>query len=640
MIRTLMALFVIPLMASIGFVGGRTVASKAVVLEERPVTALSASPAAEYAAIDVATLTANDSKLAYHGTGKRHIVTAWTRESLIPIGQLHDWVVEIRTPEDEATKPLGIQISGGMRAHGHGLPSRPLVERHLGDGRWLVSGMLFNMAGPWQLALRITDEFGDDDVVLHVPVGTLSSAPDPSAVSSASLSWSSSERIVLGSMVRSTLEMPRSPVKPRRVGDLARPKDEAIADLGKELFFDTGLSRYGNRSCATCHQPELDFTDGLRTAVGARELSRNTPSVIDSGYQEWLYWDGRRDSLWSQALVPIEAADELGSDRVSALRHVRDNRSLNTAYQDVFGQLPLFEGLPDRASPAGDTLERKAWEGVPPLRRLEIDTAFSNLGKAIAAYERTLVSGTSRFDRFVQALLSDKSQAAEQWLSRDEQQGLKHLIDPANGCMNCHNGPLLSNRGFHNIGTSEDASGTPDFGRLIGVQSALLDEFNCRSAYAEGARGDCELLEAAQRTEIGSLTQGAFKVPGLRNVARTAPYMHDGRFSTLREVIEHYRQPPDSYSEIRPLPLLSDLDIEHMVAFFESLNTISASPASPASSASPASPASPAASPASELTGSSPTSNPDPNLCSAGAIRATAPRWGLSELPADTKANP
>ena len=459
-----------------------------------------------------------------------------------------------------------------MRQHGHGLPSKPIIERYLGGGRWLLSGMLFNMAGTWQVAIRLSDESGDDDIVLDVAVGSSQISQTSFAqedTSSDTYEWSAAQRLVLGSLARASLGRPQSDGS-NRVAD-----NPAAAALGKQLFFDVGLSGEGKYSCASCHQPELAFTDGLRTGVASKVGTRNTPTVLDSGFQQWLTWDGRRDSLWSQALEPIESSKELAGGRVMALRHVERVSVLREAYRNVFGEMPILEGLPQRASPLGSDSARAAWQALPPLRRIDIDTAFTNLGKAIAAYQRTLLSGESRFDHFIEAVLADDMAEADRWMSKKEQRGLVRFIDPDNMCLNCHNGPLLSNRGFQNIGTGEgEESATPDFGRLIGVQTVLIDPFNCRSAYADGASRDCDLLDSAQRTEVEALMNGAFKVPGLRNVGLTAPYMHDGRYETLEQVIRHYQQPPAGFHELRPLPDLSDDAVGEIAAFLDTLNTL------------------------------------------------------------------
>ena len=485
-------------------------------------------PAARTVERTAGAATAPSENGVWRGAGERHVVTARSSSVPLPMGRLHDWVLEIRTPEGVVARPRRIQVGGGMRIHGHGLPSRPVVERYLGEGRWLLSGLSFNMAGPWQLAFRLTDEAGDDDVVLSVQVGTTAafgSTADADGARGAP-DWSADRRAVLGGLVRSTLGEPRADTG-NRVAD-----DPAAAAFGEALFHDPGLSGDGRHSCASCHRADLSFTDGRRTGVAAGELVRNTPTVLDAGFQRWLTWDGRRDSLWAQALGPIESPDELASDRVRALRHVARTPTLREAYRGVFGELPLFEGLPERAGPMGDDVARAAWKTLSPFRRIEIDTAFANVGKAIAAYERTLESGAARFDRFVEALLAGDRAEADRWMSPLEQRGLARFVDPANLCLNCHNGPLFSNRGFHNIGTGEGGPGeVPDFGRLIGVQAALMDPFNCRGAYADGESGSCESLEAARRTEIESLMRGAFKVPSLREVARTAP-LHARR--TLR----------------------------------------------------------------------------------------------------------
>ncbi len=132
----------------------------------------------------------------------------------------------------------------------------------------------------------------------------------------------------------------------------------------------------------------------------------------------------------------------------------------------------------------------------------------------------------------------------------------------------------MTNRGFHNIGTASRNSASPDFGRMLGLQAVLMTEFNCRGRYSGRKSGRCDKMKFMNRTEIHGMMRGAFKVPSLRNVAATAPYMYNGRLATLHDVIQHYRQPPATHRqnmhELAPLDL-TDREVEQLVAFMHTL---------------------------------------------------------------------
>ena len=178
--------------------------------------------------------------------------------------------------------------------------------------------------------------------------------------------------------------------------------DRRAAELGHRLFFDAGLSRDGSVSCATCHVPDLLFTDGRATSRGLADTSRNAPTLVGAAHSPWMFWDGRRDSLWAQALGPLEAPAEMGSTRTAVVRRVTTDPTLATLYRRVFGNPPSFaEDDPRSAGPFGTPDERSAWLALSERERRGVDEAFSNIGKALGAYERLLVPGPSRFDRYV-----------------------------------------------------------------------------------------------------------------------------------------------------------------------------------------------------------------------------------------------
>jgi len=379
----------------------------------------------------------------------------------------------------------------------------------------------------------------------------------------AATGWSDRESRLLASLSLSKLDP--APASPSNRYAL----NPAAAALGKRLFFDKQLSGSGELSCATCHQPGMHYTDGLARSQGAGEAMRNSPTLVGTAYNRWFYWDGRRDSLWAQALIPFEAADEMGSSRVGVLRVVAEDDGYHTDYQHVFDtSIDIdFEGLPEHAGPFGDDAARKAWATLSHEDQERINTAYANIGKAIAAFERTLMPAETRFDRFVDSLDSRDAKVA---FSKREAAGARLFLDAdKTQCLQCHNGPLLTNGEFHNIGSGNFSGDTLDFGRSIGLRAVLMDEFNCLGPYSDAEQYECrELLFL--NTDSHLPLRGAFKVPTLRGLNRTAPYFHDGRFETLREVLEFYNDPPSTEiagpHELKPLGL-TDEQLGQLEAF-------------------------------------------------------------------------
>jgi cytochrome c peroxidase len=203
-----------------------------------------------------------------------------------------------------------------------------------------------------------------------------------------------------------------------------------------------------------------------------------------------------------------------------------------------------------------DTALAAAWRRIPPDRKEAISRAYANLGKAIAAYERRLNPGRSRFDRYVDAELAGRPHDAASALSAEEQEGLRLFIGKAN-CVNCHNGAQLTDNHFHNTGVPLPRVSLPaDSGRATGARQAVAGEFSCTSRFSDARPEDCSELRFAV-TEGEELVR-AYKTPSLRGVADRAPYMHAGQFASLAEVIAHYDAAPAApagHSELRPLRL-------------------------------------------------------------------------------------
>jgi cytochrome c peroxidase len=286
------------------------------------------------------------------------------------------------------------------------------------------------------------------------------------------------------------------PTAPSPADNPATP--EKIA-LGKQLFFDSRLSGDNSKSCVSCHLPEKAFTDGLPRAKGSggKELSRNTPTLLNAGFYSAYFWDGRAGSLEKQALFPIQSPDEMNQDLPALEKELNAIPEYVAQFRAVFG--------------SGATAD--------------------NIAKALAAFERTLVSRNSPFDRY---LAGDKSAISE------EAQSGWELFRGAE-CIRCHNGSNFSDGKFYRLGTT-----FRDRGR--GAVTGEKREFY------------------------------AFRTPGLRDVSRTAPYLHDGSMETLAQVVEFYYrgapiQSPDGLPlDIAPLLGQSYSEISAIVAFLESLS--------------------------------------------------------------------
>ena len=242
------------------------------------------------------------------------------------------------------------------------------------------------------------------------------------------------------------------------------PATVAKIALGKKLFFDPQLSSNGKISCATCHDPARGFSNGKRFAqgVGEKKGSRHVPSLFNVAYGRKFFWDGRSASLEDQALEPIQNPSEMNMSLRTLVSLLNNNAEYRKAFQNVFGG----------------------------------KATSTRLAQAIAAYERTILSNDTPFDRFLKG--------NKQALSPAALRGMKLFFGDAR-CVLCHKGPNFSDDNFHNIGTP-DPGNDPGRRRVTGKPS----------------------------------DQGKFKTPTLREVARTAPYMHNGHFKTLTEVVQHY----------------------------------------------------------------------------------------------------
>ena len=353
--------------------------------------------------------------------------------------------------------------------------------------------------------------------------------------------WTPQEIDILRSLSLESLEdLPPNPSN-------AVADNPIAAEFGSLLFSEPRLSANGSISCATCHQPLRRFTDGMPKGQAIGTTDRNTPSLVGVAYSPWQFWDGRRDSLWAQALAPLEDEREHAFDRSEVLAVVAGDEMYRKFYEDLFGEL----------------LDLKAADANA------MNTAFANVGKAIAAFERTLMPGESRFDRYVAALANGDVDRSQELFDDDEIRGLRLFIGDAN-CTQCHNGPLFTNHEFHNTGVISFPGDVPDKGRVTGVREVMRDEFNCKGDYSDDVERSCGELEFA-RTDATLI--GAFKTPSLRNLENTAPFMHKGQFQTIAGVLQHYNIAADAmigHNEAKPLGL-SRRELDQLEAFLATL---------------------------------------------------------------------
>ena len=293
-------------------------------------------------------------------------------------------------------------------------------------------------------------------------------------------------------------EKPMAPLPKTVPAPKDNPTTPERVDLGKQLFFDPRLSANNKMSCATCHRPDKSFSDGLPQAKGAagKTLKRNTPSLLNVGFYSTYLWDGRARNLEQQSLMPIQGADEMNQNLDELEKELNDVPGYVKQFQAVFGTKVTRDGI----------------------------------SKALAAFQRTLVTGPSPYDRY----LAGKKDA----LSAEAKRGMELFFGDA-GCSRCHRGPLLTDEKFYRLGVSHDK------GRGL-VTGKTKDNYK-------------------------------FRTPSLRNVARTGPYMHDGSYKTLGDVLFFYlRGVPTSGPDGLPLDIeslqgISLSEMPDMIAFLEAL---------------------------------------------------------------------
>ena len=324
----------------------------------------------------------------------------------------------------------------------------------------------------------------------------------------------------------------------------------AAVEFGTRLFFDQRLSGTRQVSCATCHVPERNWSDNLRRGVGVAEVDRNTPTLMNLRGARWYGWDGASDSLWSQSVRPLLDARELAASPRHVAQLVRNEEELSCRYRKTFGAPP---------SPTDD------------------EAVLVAVGKALAAFQETLVSGRTPFDQFRDALARGDPPASWRY-SEPAQRGLKTFIGKG-GCTQCHAGPNFTSGEFFDTGLSAAKPlAKLDPGRREGIRQLLQSRFNLTSAYNDDKSGASAVPTRALTPDAAHF--GEVKVPSLRNLVLTAPYGRDGQIETIAEVVRHYaavdpvRLRAKDGGPARPLQLSAREQVD-LVVFLESLSTFS-----------------------------------------------------------------
>jgi len=353
--------------------------------------------------------------------------------------------------------------------------------------------------------------------------------------------------------------------------------DPAAIALGERLFFDRRFSPNGEVSCATCHDPARGWSNGAPRGRGLGTTARHVPTLWNVGYNRWYNWDGGADTLWMQAIGPWEHPDEVGGDRVRFAHIVYRDPSLRRSYEQLFGAMPALDDahvFPPHARPwpaQPQAQMNRAWERMSAQHRKAVNQVLTNLTKALAAYERRITNNHAPFDAFVDGLRENDARKRGT-LPAAAQRGLKLFVGKAN-CSTCHSGPNFSDGEFHDLRLPEHSAAPLDAGRYAGVQALLKSEFAGHQAFSDDARHARTRFLAARADSWGQ-----FKTPTLRGVAQTAPYMHNGAFATLPEVVRFYstleRAAPRGHHDegvLKPLNL-TPREQADLVAFLQALS--------------------------------------------------------------------
>lgn len=438
------------------------------------------------------------------------------------------FTVEIATCSKPGNpEPESLKVDAHMPEHRHGMNYAPSVAK-LGPGRWRAEGLMLHMPGKWEFVFELRANGKTDRLAGNFLL-------------SQSINFSEEEKKRILSHGLWPPKLERDPSN-RVSGRL-----EAVA-LGERLFFEPRLSSTGSVLCATCHVPFRGFQDGRPRGVGLEEVDRNTPSVVDARFGRWFGWDGANDSLWAQSIRPLLDPREMRSSAAQVAGFIRKDPFFSKGYERVFEKTPS----------------------------LDDEEVLIDVGKALAAYQETLVSGRTPFDDFRDALEKNDPKGVARYPAA-AQRGLKIFVGKGN-CRACHFGPQFTNGEFADTGIPFfSGKGVVDPGRSAGIRKLKENSFNLLGRYNDDASRST--ATGTRHVEPQHRNFGEFRVPGLRNVARTAPYMHNGSVATLREVVKLYselneeRLHADGEKILKPLKL-NETEIDDLVAFLESLTSM------------------------------------------------------------------
>jgi len=323
-------------------------------------------------------------------------------------------------------------------------------------------------------------------------------------------------------------------------------KPAAIA-FGRKLFFDARISLEGRLSCASCHLPSRGWADAQTRSFGRELLDRNAPSIANTRFERWFGRDGASDSLWGHAIRPLTDPREMAMTPALLAERLREHKDLGLGYRRTFG------------APGDD------------------EVVMVNLAKALAAFQETVVTGRTPFDDFRDALLRNDRKAMARY-PEAAQRGLRIFVGRGN-CAVCHFGPMFTNGEFADVGIPFFAApGRVDSGRHAGIRVVKESPFNLLGRYNDDATRANAV--ATQHLALEHRHWGEFKVPGLRNVGLTGPYMHAGSIATLPDVVKHYSQlnedrlHADGEKILRPLRLDAEQEAD-LTAFLETLTSSS-----------------------------------------------------------------
>lgn len=380
---------------------------------------------------------------------------------------------------------------------------------------------------------------GRQDGAVRAGVAALALLVAAAGAAAQPLDWTAAER------ARIAAHGPWPPSPKRDPSNRVSGQPAAIA-FGQRLFFDGRLSAPRTVSCAFCHQPERAWTDGRATTQALAPGDRNTQPLFNLRLQRWYGWAGSSDSLWMASLRAIVDPREMGASVAHVAREVRRRPDLSCGYRHAFG------------APPGDDDDRVAIDVV----------------KALAAFQETLVTGRTPFDEFRDALARNDRAAMARY-PQAAQRGLRLFIGRGN-CTLCHGGPNFSNGEFHDTGVPFFVRvGEVDPGRHAGLRALQASPYNLLGRFNDDASRITAI--ATRHARLEHRNWGEWRTPSLREVAATAPYMHNGSLATLHDVLRHYSELPedrlhaDGERLLRALKLTAG-EIDDLVAFLQSLS--------------------------------------------------------------------